>query len=113
MAVVTTLVLRSYTLNSVRRIHFPGRKRVEIAQAVLQVRGKQVWICRRMSQDHILGWSVSRPVGIEANFEAHFGFNTLVIEKPLFVGSNVATEAVLVCQPVANLAGNRIFVNSV
>jgi hypothetical protein len=51
-------------------------------------------------------------VGVETNLEEHFGFTTLVIEKPLFVGTNVATEAVLVGLRVADLAGNRVFVDS-
>jgi hypothetical protein len=57
--------------------------------------------------------SVSCPVRVESNFEEHLGFTTLVIEKPFTVGSNVAAEAVLVGLPVADLAGNRVFVNSV
>ena len=113
MAVVAGLVLRSYTLNVVRRGQFPGGKRVEIGQAVLQIRCKEVRICRGMSQYHILERSVSCPVGVEANLEEHFRFLTLVVGKPLIVGSNVASEAVPVWQPVAHLAGNLIIVNGV
>ena len=112
MAVVTGLVLRSYALNAVRGIQFPGRKRIEIAQAVPYVRSKEAWICRWVSQDHILKGSLLCLVGVEANLEEHFGFTTLEIEKPLFIGSNVATETVLVGLPVADLAGNPVFVNS-
>ena len=112
MAVVTGLVLWSYTLNAVRGIQLPGRKRIEIAQALPYVRVKQAWIGGWMSQDYIPAGSVICLVGIEANLEEHFCLTTLVVRKPLIVGSNVATEAVLVGQRVADLAGNRVLVNS-
>jgi hypothetical protein len=66
-----------------------------------------------VSQDHIFKRSVICLVGVEANLEEHFGISTLVIKKPFIVGSDVATEAVLVGQRVADLAGNRVFVNGV
>lgn len=112
MTVVAGFVLGGYTLNAVGGVQFPGGKRIEIAQAVHHVRSKQAWIRRWVSQDHILKRSLVCLVGVETNLEEHFGFTTLVIEKPLFVGTNVATEAVLVGLRVADLAGNRVFVDS-
>ena len=65
-----------------------------------------------MSQNYILMRPLIRFVRVEANLEKHFGFTALVIEKPLIVGSDVATEAVLVGQSVADLAGNFVLMNS-